>query len=130
MFPKEVEGRKLSAAERLGLAGAAGCDGVDFDQAGDYTPERARDTLQESAVFVHNAINHTHRQQRLTNEKEENRDHGRANMEHCLQISHAVGGNAVLIVVGQGTDGPAEIIEEQSHQEITELAHPVFAYFS
>jgi L-ribulose-5-phosphate 3-epimerase len=121
MIPKETEGRKLSAGERLRLAGEAGFDGVDFDQAGEYTLEQARDAVRESGVFVHNAINHAHWQQRLTSEKEEDRRQGRANIEHCLRLSHAAGGSGVLIVVGQGTDGPAEVIEERCRQEIKKL---------
>ena len=111
MIPKEIEGRKLSVAERLRLAGEAGFDGVDFDQAGEYTLEQARDAVRESGVFVHNAINHAHWQQRLTSEKEEDRSQGRANIEHCLRLSHAAGGSGVLIVVGQGTDGPTELLK-------------------
>jgi hexulose-6-phosphate isomerase len=121
MIPKEIEGRKLSGAERLRLAGEAGFDGVDFDQAGEYTLEQARDAVRESGVFVHNAINHAHWQKRLTSEKEEDRSQSRANIEHCLRLSHAAGGSGVLIVVGQGTDGPAEVIEERCRQEIKRL---------
>jgi len=121
MIPKELEDRKLSVVERLRLAGEAGFDGVDFDQAGEYTPEQARAAVQESGVFVHNAINHAHWQQRLTSENQDERNRGRANIEHCLRVSHAAGGSAVLIVVGQGTDGPAEVIEERCRQEIKKL---------
>ncbi len=126
MIPKDTGGKKLSAAERLRMAGEAGFDGVDFDQAGEYTPEQARDAVRESGVFVHNAINHAHWQQRLTSEKEEDRNRGRANIEHCLRVSHAAGGSGVLIVVGQGTDGPTAVIEERCRQEIKKLV-PVAA---
>ncbi len=121
MIAKDLGSKKLSAAERLRMAGDAGFDGVDFDQAGEHTPEEARAAVRESGVFVHNAINHAHWQQRLTSEKEEDRNQGRANIEHCLRVSHAAGGSGVLIVVGQGTDGPAEIIEERCRQEIKKL---------
>jgi L-ribulose-5-phosphate 3-epimerase len=121
MLPKELDGKKLSAAERLGLAGQAGFDGVDFDQAGEFTPEQARDAVRESGVFVHNAINHAHWDKRLTSASEQDRDQGRANIEHCLRVSHAAGGSAVLIVVGRGGDGPAEVIEERARQEIKKL---------
>ncbi len=121
MIAKDLGGKKLSAAERLRMAGEAGFDGVDFDQAGEYTPEEARNAVRQSGVFVHNAINHAHWQQRLTSEKEEDRNRGRANIEHCLRVSHAAGGSGVLIVVGQGTDGPTEIIEERCRQEIKKL---------
>ena len=72
-------------------------------------------------MFVHNAINHAHWKQRLTSAKEEERDQGRKNIEHCLRVSHAAGGSGVLIVVGRGDDGPAEEIEERAGQEIKKL---------
>ena len=121
MLPKELDGRKLSVVERLRMAREAGFDGVDFDQAGEYTLEEARQAVQESGVFVHNAINHAHWQQRLTSAKEPERAQGRANIEHCIRVSHAAGGSAVLIVVGRGNDGPADEIEERARQEIRKL---------
>jgi L-ribulose-5-phosphate 3-epimerase len=121
MLPKEADGKKLSLAERLRLAGEAGFDGVDFDQAGEWTAEQARDAVRDSGVFVHNAINHAHWQKRLTSDKQEDRDQGRANIEHCLRVSHAAGGSGVLVVVGQGSDGPAEVIEERCRQEIKKM---------
>jgi L-ribulose-5-phosphate 3-epimerase len=121
MIPKKLEGKDLSIVERLRLAADAGFDGVDFDQAGEYTPEQARDAVRESGVFVHNAINHAHWQQRLTSAKEEEREQGRKNIEHCLRVSHAAGGSGVLIVVGRGADGPTEIVEERARQEMRKL---------
>ncbi len=121
MIPKELDGKKLSAADRLRLAGEAGFDGVDFDQAGEFTPEQAREAVQESGVFVHNAINHAHWSQRLTSAKEEERARGRANIEHCIRVSHAAGGSGVLIVVGRGGDGPTDVIEQRAREEIKKL---------
>lgn len=121
MIPKELAGKKLSAADRLSLAGEAGFDGVDFDQAGEYTPEQAREAVCKSGVFVHNAINHDHWRQRLTSAKAEERQQGRKNIEHCIRVSHAAGGSGVLIVVGKGEDGPTEVIEARARQEIQAL---------
>ncbi len=121
MITKKSGGKDLSVVERLRMAGEAGFDGVDFDQAGEYTVEQARDAVRQSGVFVHNAINHAHWQQRLTSEKEEDRNTGRANIEHCLRVSHAAGGSGVLVVVGQASDGPEEIIVERCRQEIKKL---------
>jgi hexulose-6-phosphate isomerase len=121
MLPKKLEGKELSIVQRLRMAAEAGFDGVDFDQAGEYTPEQARDAVRESGVFVHNAINHAHWNQRLTSAKDEERDQGRKNIEHCLRVSHAAGGSGVLIVLGQGADGPTEVIEERCRQEIKKL---------
>ncbi|MBM4028588.1 MAG: sugar phosphate isomerase/epimerase [Planctomycetes bacterium] len=121
MLPKKLEGKELTIVERLRLAADAGFDGVDFDQAGEFTVEQARDAVHESGVFVHNAINHAHWNQRLTSAKEEERAQGRKNIEHCIRVSHAAGGSGVLIVVGRGGDGPADVIEERARQEIKKL---------
>jgi L-ribulose-5-phosphate 3-epimerase len=121
MIAREKDGRKFTATERLRMAADAGFDGVDFDQAGEYTLEQARAAVQESGVFVHNAINHAHWEQRLTSAKPEDRERGRKNIEHCLRVSHAAGGSGVLIVVGRGDDGPAETVEERAREEIRKL---------
>lgn len=121
MITRKLGDKSLSLADRLGLAGEAGFDGVDLDQAAECTPEQARDAVRQSGVFVHNAINHAHWQQRLTSEDADQRARGRANIEHCIRVSHAAGGNGVLIVVGRGGDGPAEVIEQRCRQEIKVL---------
>ena len=118
---KKVDGKALTLADRLKLAGEAGFDGVDLDQAGNYTPEQARDAVRRSGVFVHNAINHAHWQQRLTSANEKERAQGRANIEHCIRVSHAAGGSGVLIVVGRGSDGPADVVEGRCRKEIKKL---------
>jgi hexulose-6-phosphate isomerase len=118
MIAREAEGRKLAIVERLKMAAAAGFEGVDFDEAGDFTPQQAREAVRESGVFVHNAINHAHWNERLTDPKEEVRAKARANLEHCLRVSHAAGGSGVLIVVGKGEDGPAAEIEERCRAEM------------
>ncbi len=121
MIPKKSGDEALSLADRLGMAGEAGFDGVDLDQAAEFTPAEARAAVAESGVFVHNAINHAHWSQRLTSPNEEERARGRANIEHCIRVSYAAGGSGVLIVVGKGGDGPAEEIEERCRQEIRKL---------
>ena len=121
MIAKKDGEQTLSLVERLKMAKDAGFDGVDFDEAGLFTPEQARDASREAGVFVHNAINHAHWNQRLTSAKEEERAQGRANIEHCIRVSHAAGGSGVLIVVGRGSDGPADEIDERARTEIKKL---------
>jgi hexulose-6-phosphate isomerase len=118
MIAKKSGDRELTIVERLKMAAEAGFDGVDFDEAGNFTPEQARAAVAESGVFVHNAINHAHWDVRLTDPKPEVREKARANLDHCIRVSHAAGGSGVLIVVGKGDDGPAAEIEERCREEI------------
>jgi len=121
MIPKELNGKSLDIVERLALASEAGFDGVDFDQAAEFTPEQAREAVQKSGVFVHNAINHAHWQQRLTSPNAEERAQARANLEHCIRVAHAAGGSGVLIVVGSAGDGPEDEIAERCRKEIQQV---------
>ena len=111
-------GEALSLAQRLALAKEAGFDGVDLDEAAGFTPEEARAAVAESGVFVHNAINHDHWKKRFTSANEADRKQALDNLLHCIRVSHAAGGSGVLIVVGRGGDGPADVIVERSISEI------------
>jgi len=121
MITKKEDGRELSLVERLKMADAAGFDGVDFDEAGKFTEQEARDAVRESGVFVHNAIDHTHWQKRLTSSKAAERKIARENVEHCIRLSHAAGGNGVLIVIGRGDDGTKEETWDLCSQEIRSM---------
>jgi hexulose-6-phosphate isomerase len=122
MIPGVEDGKKtMPLADRLKIAAKAGFDGVDLDQAGLYTPEEARAAVKESGVFVHNAINHDHWKMRLTSPSAEERATGRANIEHCLRVSHAAGGSGVLIVIGRADDGTPEETVKRSREEIQKL---------
>ena len=121
MIASERDGEKLSLVERLRMAGEAGFDGVDFDEAGSFTEQQARDAVQESGIFVHNAINHTHWSKRLTSANEDERAEAKANIEHCIRLSHAAGGNGVLIVIGRASDGTREETLARCSLHIREL---------
>jgi hexulose-6-phosphate isomerase len=95
-----------SLEQRLAAAREAGMDGVDFDAAASVTPAQLRSASCATGVFIHNAINHDHWKQTLTSPDEATRATGRANLEHCIRCSHAVGGSGVLIVIGKAEDGP------------------------
>ena len=104
-----------SLEERLASARDAGMDGVDFDAAASVTPEQLRDAAMATGVFIHNAINHAHWSQTLSSPDDAKRAAGLANLKHCIGVSHAAGGNGVLIVVGvknDGPEGPARAREE------------------
>jgi hexulose-6-phosphate isomerase len=121
MIQSEANGHSLSLVERLKMAHQAGFDGVDFDEAGKFTVDQARSAVQESGVFCHNAINHEHWSKRLTSPNESERNAGVANIEHCIRVSHAIGGSGVLIVVGRGDDGSESEINDRARKEIKKL---------
>ena len=95
-----------SIEERLTSAREAGMDGVDFDEAGSFSPEQVRKAAAETGVFIHGAINHGHWGKTLTSGDEKVRAEGLANLKHCIRVSHAAGGSGVLLVIGKGGDGP------------------------
>lgn len=115
------DGRKFSLVERLRMAADAGFDGVDFDEAGSFTEQDARDAVRQSGVFVHNAINHTHWSKRLTSPNADERAEAKANIEHCIRVSHAAGGNGVLIVVGRASDGSEDETIARCSEQIRSL---------
>lgn len=121
MIAKKAGGKELSLVERLKMAADAGFDGVDFDEAGAYTVEQAKAAVWEAGVFCHNAINHAHWQATLTNQDPAIRAKGVANIEHCIRVSHAIGGSGVLIVIGKGEDGTPEECDECASSEIRKL---------
>ena len=121
MITKESQGKKLTIVERLRLAKEAGFDGVDFDEAGRFTVDEARAAVVESGVFCHNAINHDHWRDTLTNKDPAVRAKGVANISHCLRVAHAIGGSGVLIVVGKGDDGTPEECDNRAREEIKKL---------
>lgn len=69
--------------------------------------------MQESRVFVHNVIDRARWRQRLTSANKAERDPGRANIEQCIRMSQAVGGNSVLIVVGTADDSSRDEIQQR-----------------
>jgi hexulose-6-phosphate isomerase len=121
MIAKKEGDRELTLTERLKMAGQAGFDGVDFDEAGRFSLDDARQAVQESGVFVHNAINHAHWEKRLTSPIAEDRAVACKNIAHCIRLSHAAGGNGVLIVIGKGEDGSAQEIDDRARAEIKTL---------
>jgi hexulose-6-phosphate isomerase len=121
MIPKERKGLPLSTVNRLQLAAEAGFDGVDFDQAGEHSPLGVKLAVEESGVFVHNAINHAHWNQRLTSADPAERATGVANIKHCIRVAHAAGGGGVLIVLGKQDDGATETIENRCAEEIKKV---------
>lgn len=121
MIPARLGERDLTLVQRLKMAQEAGFDGVDFDQAGNYSEQQARDAVRESGVFVHNAINHAHWSKRLTSSLEQERAEAKANIEHCIRVSHAAGGNGVLIVVGKADDGTEAETLDRCREEIRSL---------
>lgn len=116
-------GKAYSLADRFKIAQDAGFDGVDADSQGTpddppLQPDEVRAAVLASGVFVHNAINHAHWRQRFTSAKPNERQAALENLQRCIRVSHAAGGNGVLIVVGRDSDGPTQVIEDRARAEI------------
>jgi L-ribulose-5-phosphate 3-epimerase len=109
-----------SLEERLLAAREAGMDGVDFDDAASVTPEQLREAAAATGVFIHGAIDHAHWQTRLTSRDPAERAEARANLEHCIRVSHAAGGSGVLLVIGRSSDG-----DEGAERARTEILRTV-----
>lgn len=107
--------------ERLESCKQAGFDGIDFDKAGDYSIEEIRQAAHNTGVFIHNAINHTHWKMRFTSSNPEDITTAKKNLEHCIRVSHATGGSAVLIVVGRESDGDQQTIETRVREHLSKL---------
>lgn len=116
-----IADNKTPIADRLSMAGDAGLDGVDFDEAGQFTIEEAREAVRKSGVFVHNAINHAHWNKRFSSSKAEDRETAHKNLAHCIRLSHAVGGNGVLVVPGHGKDGTIEECKQRMREGLSAL---------
>ncbi len=114
---KMIKGQNLES--RLELSRTAGFDGVDFDDAASVTPDELRRAVETTGVFVHNVINHAHWKQRLTSSNAEDRKTASSNLRHCMEVSHAAGGSAVLIVLGRATDEPDA--EKRAREEIQQV---------
>jgi len=95
-----------------------GYDGIDLDEAGSVTPAEARAASIATGLFVHNAINHDHWKFRLSSANGEDVMTGLQNLSHCIRVSHAAGGNGVLLVVGGGGDGPEDEIVKRTREAI------------
>jgi L-ribulose-5-phosphate 3-epimerase len=121
MIPREQERAEALVGPAVEPGGRSRTGRRGPGPGGEFTPEQAREAVAQSGIFVHSAINHAHWSQRLTSADEAERAQGRANIEHCLRVAHAAGGSGVLIVVGRGSDGPADEIEERCRAEIKKM---------
>jgi L-ribulose-5-phosphate 3-epimerase len=110
-----------SIESRFESAKAAGYDGIDFDDCGNYTAEQVRNASYQTGLFVHNAINHKHWAKRMTSAKTGDVVIAKKNLEHCLKVSQAAGGSGVLLVIGNSKDGKAAEIVDRARKNIAEL---------
>ncbi len=92
--------------QRFAAVKELGYDGLDMDEAGNHSPEEVRAAVKATGLFVHNAINHKHWDVRHTSAEAAARDQALENLKHCIRVSHAAGGNGVLLVIGTSKDGP------------------------
>jgi L-ribulose-5-phosphate 3-epimerase len=106
-----------SLTDKFKAAKAAGFMGVEMNSPGMDIAE-TRKAIEESGLPVDGTVGSTHWKVRHTSPDKEVRAQALAYLKQALRDTHAVGGHTCLLVVGKGEDGPANVIEERSIENI------------
>ena len=106
----KVEG---SLSDRFAAAREAGFDGVEMNAPGMDAAETKK-AIADSGLPVDGTVNSTHWQVRHTDPSKEVRARALEALKQALRLTHEVGGDTALLVVGHGKDGPEEEIWKRS----------------
>ena len=82
--------------------------------------EETRQAIAASGLPVDGTVNSTHWQIRHTDPDPEVRTKALDSLKQALRLTHAVGGNTALLVVGHGKDGPEDEIWKRSIDNISQ----------
>ena len=111
----KVEG---SLTDKFKAAKVAGFDGIEMNAPGMDVDETRR-AIEESGLPVDGTVNSSHWQIRHTDPDPKVRERALSSLKQALELTHAVGGNTALLVLGRGSDGPEEEIWERSIENIS-----------
>lgn len=115
-----VEG---SLVEKFEAAKAAGFDGIELNAPG-MDVDETRKAIAETGLPVDGTVNSTHWQVRHTDPSESVRAKALDSLKQALRMTHAVGGDTALLVLGHGKDGTEDEIWKRSIANV-ELAIPL-----
>jgi L-ribulose-5-phosphate 3-epimerase len=107
-----------SQTDKFKAAKEAGFLGVEMDCPGMNVKE-TQQAIAESGLPVDGTVCSTHWKIRHTSPDASIRANALEDLQKALRDTHAVGGNTVLLVVGQGNDGPVEEIWPRSIENIS-----------
>ncbi|HIF01674.1 MAG TPA: sugar phosphate isomerase/epimerase [Planctomycetes bacterium] len=111
----KVEG---SLTDKFNAAKAAGFDGIELNAPGTIV-EEAKQAIKESGLPVDGTVNSTHWQIRHTDPDPAVRAKALESLKEALRLTHAVGGDTALLVIGHGKDGTEEEIWKRSMENIS-----------
>lgn len=98
---------------------AAGFDGIELNAPGMDVAETLK-AIQETGLPVDGTVNSSHWQVRHTDADAAVRAKALQSLKQAIEMTHAVGGNTVLLVVGRGSDGPEAEIWKRSIDNIAQ----------
>ncbi len=108
-----------SLIDRFKAAKEAGFDGVEMNAPG-MDVDQTNKAIAESGLPVDGTVNSTHWQVRHTDPDPAVRAKALESLRQAIRMTHAVGGNTALLVVGHGKDGPEEEIWQRSIDNIAQ----------
>ena len=119
-------GEKISILDKFKLMQDLGYDGIELDSPGGPNKKECLEASIATGMPVHGLVNSTHWGTRHTDPDPAKREQALKDLLTAITDSHAVGGNAVLLVAGHGKDGTQEEIAARAVTQIN-LALPLAA---
>lgn len=108
-----------SLIDKFNAVKEAGFHGIEMNAPG-MDVEETNKAIQETGLPVDGTVNSTHWQVRHTDPDPAVRAKALESLKNAIRMTHAVGGNTALLVVGKGVDGPAEEIWKRSIDNISQ----------
>ena len=107
-----------SLTDKFKAAKTAGFDGIELNAPGTDI-EEAKTAIKESGLPVDGTVNSTHWNIRHTDPDPAVRAKALESLKGALRVTHAVGGDTALLVIGHGKDGSEDEIWKRSIENIS-----------
>ena len=108
-----------SLTDKFKAAKDAGFDGIELNAPG-VNVDETKKAIDGSGLPVDGTVNSTHWKVRHTDPDANVRAKALDSLKEALRLTHAVGGNTALLVVGHGKDGPEDEIWKRSIDNIAQ----------